>query len=80
MNIHKPKPQEPIDHQHGIHFPQLNKTRFSLSEVRAAERLGSRFLVPTVSSLPLEEVWKASQQGCLEMSVASSLLGKNPVA
>ncbi|CAK9106810.1 unnamed protein product [Durusdinium trenchii] len=29
--------------------------------VRAAERLRSRFLVPTVSSLPLEEIWKASK-------------------
>eukprot|EP00434_Breviolum_minutum_P010638 symbB.v1.2.009384.t1/scaffold595.1/size183375/6 len=30
--------------------------------MRAAERLKSRFLVPTISSVPLEEVWKATKR------------------
>ena len=39
-------------------------------EMRAAERLKSRFLVPTISSVPLEEVWKATQfLGCKRRDV-----------
>ena len=47
--------------------------------MRAAERLKSRCLVPTISSVPLEEVWKATKfLGCLWSLYVVFFFGKDP--